>query len=97
MDSEMLNEDMNQGIDESQNADEISDQLYYKYNSPMYIPEVDWTLTLSRNDFPWAEIKFGDFTTKDCYEKYASIVKDSQTFLKKVLGMKEKYRKMMQG
>jgi hypothetical protein len=42
------------------------------------------------------EIRFGDFTPKDCYEKYASVVKDSQTFLKKVLGMKEKYKKMMQ-
>lgn len=57
---------------------------------------MDWTVTLSRNDFPWNEIKFGIFTAKDCYEKYSSIVKEPSTFLKKVLGFKEKYKKMMQ-
>lgn len=80
-------------------ADETSEQqqqLHYKFNSPMY-NEVDWTFTLSRNDFPWNEIRFAEFSPKDCYDKYASSVKDSQTFLKKVLGMKEKYKKMMQG
>jgi hypothetical protein len=58
--------------------------------------DVDWTITLSRNDFPWPEISFGPFTAKDCYEKYQQIVRDPQIFLKKVLGMKEKYKKMMQ-
>jgi hypothetical protein len=57
---------------------------------------VDWAVTLSRNDFPWQEIKFSSFSASDCFEKYQSIVKDGQTFLKKVLGMKEKYKKMMQ-
>lgn len=57
---------------------------------------MDWTVTLSRNDFPWNEIKFGIFTAKDCYEKFSSIVKEPSTFLKKVLGFKEKYKKMMQ-
>ena len=61
----------------SHNMDETNDQLYYKFNSPMHPIEVDWTITLSRNDFPWQEIRFGDFTSKDCYDKYASIVKDS--------------------
>jgi hypothetical protein len=56
---------------------------------------MDWTISLSRNDFPWFEIKFNNFTAKDCYEKYISIVKDPHTFLKKVLGLKEKYKKMM--
>ena len=62
----------------------------------MYPPETDWSITLSRNDFPWNEIKFSTFTSKDCFEKYFSVVKDAQTFLKKVLGLKEKYKKMME-
>mmetsp|Transcript_25465 Transcript_25465/g.19209 ORF Transcript_25465/g.19209 Transcript_25465/m.19209 type:complete len:107 (-) Transcript_25465:103-423(-) len=59
--------------------------------------EVDWTITLSRNDFPWHEVKFEQFSAKDCFDKFISTVKDAATFLKKVLGNKEKYRKMMQG
>lgn len=70
--------------------------MHYKFNSPIFPPEIDWMITLSRNDFPWHEIKFNNFTAKECFEKYQSIVKDSQTFLKKVLGLKEKYKKMMQ-
>jgi rhamnose utilization protein RhaD (predicted bifunctional aldolase and dehydrogenase) len=54
-------------------------------------------VTLSRNDFPWHEIAFHPFTAKECYEKFISIVKDPQIFLKKVLGLKEKYKKMMEG
>ena len=57
---------------------------------------MDWTITLSRNDFPWHEIKFGAFSAKECYEKYTSVIKDPHIFLKKVLGNKEKYKKMMQ-
>lgn len=71
-------------------------EIYYKIGNPMFPPEIDWTITLSRNDFPWQEIRFGIFSAKDCYEKYSSIVRDPQTFLKKVLGMKEKYKKLMQ-
>ena len=58
--------------------------------------DADWTVTLSRNDFPWHEIAFLPFTAKECYEKYIAIVKDPHTFLKKVLGLKEKYKKMME-
>ena len=71
--------------------------IFYKYGNPMYMTEaVDWTVTLSRNDFPWHEIAFAPFTAKECYEKYTSIVRDPQTFLKKVLGLNEKYKKMME-
>ena len=56
----------------------------------------DWTVTLSRNDFPWHEISFEPFSAKECYDKYVSIVKDPQTFLKKVLGLKDKYKKIME-
>lgn len=73
----------------------IPEGIHYKFGSPMFPTEVDWTITLSRNDFPWQEIRFGNFTAKDCYEKYQSIVRDPQTFLKKVLSLKEKYKKMM--
>ena len=65
-----------QGIDDTC-LDETSDQVYYKYNSPMHPTEVDWTITLSRNDFPWMEIRFGEFSSKDYFEKYSSVVKDS--------------------
>lgn len=61
----------------------------------MFPTEIDWTITLSRNDFPWYEIRFANFTAKDCYEKYSAVIRDPQIFLKKVLGPKEKYRKIM--
>ncbi len=57
--------------------------------------DVDWTVTLSRNDFPWNEVAFAPFTPRECFEKYIAIVKDPHTFLKKVLGLKDKYKKMM--
>jgi hypothetical protein len=69
--------------------------VYFKFGSPIHPPEIDWSVTLSRNDFPWYEIKFGGFTAKECYVKYTSIVTDSYTFLKKVLGLKKKYKKML--
>jgi hypothetical protein len=70
--------------------------IYYRFGNPMYPLDADWTVTLSRNDFPWHEIAFDPFTPRECYEKYTSIVKDPQHFLKKVLGLKEKYKKMME-
>lgn len=76
--------------------DRFNDDVHYKFNTPIFQQEIDWFITLSRNDFPWNEIKFGVFTARDCFEKYQTIVKDGQTFLKKVLGLKEKYKKMMQ-
>lgn len=74
---------------------EGNQEVFFKLAVPMNPPEVDWTITLSRNDFPWFEIKFSYFSARECYEKYTSIVKDPHTFLKKVLGNKEKYKKMM--
>ena len=53
-------------------------------------------ITLSRNDFPWCEVKFNQFSAKACYEKYTSLIKDAPTFLKKVLGNKEKFKRMIQ-
>lgn len=72
--------------------------IYFKLGNPIHpiVEAVDWTVTLSRNDFPWHEVAFEGFTPKECFEKYTSIVKDPQTFLKKVLGLKEKYKKMME-
>lgn len=87
------NQDGN-GAENTVNPEE-DQEVYFKLSIPTYPTEMDWTITLSRNDFPWAEIKFNNFTAKDCYEKYSSIVKDAHTFLKKVLGLKEKYKKMM--
>jgi hypothetical protein len=72
--------------------------IYYKFGNPLYMADTaDWTVTLSRNDFPWHEICFAPFTARDCFEKYTSMVRDPQTFLKKVLGNKDKYKKIMEG
>lgn len=56
---------------------EESQELYYKLNTPIHPAETDWTITLSRNDFPWNEIKFNDFSSKDCFDKFSSVVRDS--------------------
>jgi len=50
---------------------------------------------LSKFDFPWREIKFNKWTTKECFEKYSSSIKDASSFLKRVLGQKEKFKKLM--
>ena len=75
--------------------DDIEVSIYFKIGNPMFNTDAEWTITLSRNDFPWYEICFDHFSPKECFEKYTSIVKDPQTFLKKVLGTKDKYKKMM--
>jgi hypothetical protein len=61
---------------------------------------LDWAITLSKYEFPWHDIADGlNFAPKECYEKYISIVRDPQTFLKKVLNaggvVREKYQKLM--
>jgi hypothetical protein len=38
--------------------EEINEEMYYKLNAPIHPSEIDWMITLSRNDFPWHEIKF---------------------------------------
>jgi hypothetical protein len=48
----------------------VPEGIHFKFGSPIFPSEIDWTITLSRNDFPWQEIKFGHFSAKDCYEKY---------------------------
>ena len=62
----------------------------------MNIQELEWTVTLSRFDFPWHEIEFEPFSAKECYKMYTSLVSDAQSFLKRVLGDKVKYQKMIQ-
>lgn len=42
----------------------------YKLGTPIYEYEPDWSITLSEIEFPWAEIKFGDFSSFECYQKY---------------------------
>jgi hypothetical protein len=85
-------------IEANEEVDEVEDTaVYYKLGNPTFNADAEWTITLSRNDFPWHEVAFEPFTPKECFEKYTSMVKDPQTFLRKVLGSKEKYRKMMEG
>lgn len=69
---------------------------YFKFAAHPCLSELEWTVTLSRNDFPWNEICFEPFTARDCYKMYRSIVIDADSFLKKVLGEKLKYQRMMQ-
>jgi hypothetical protein len=61
------------------------DTEFYKWGNPIYVQELDWGITLSKYEFCWVEIAFGNFSARDCYEKYLSSVRDGQTFLKKVL------------
>lgn len=68
---------------------------YFKHSNPLTICELDWLVTLSRNDFPWNEICFEPFSAKECYKMYRTMVKDAASFLKKVLGEKMKYQRMM--
>lgn len=69
---------------------------YFKYANPMNIQELEWTVTLSRYDFPWHEIEFEPFSAKECYKMYTSLVSDAHSFLKRVLGDKVKFQKMIQ-
>ena len=64
---------------------------YYKFANPINLLELEWTVTLSRFDFPWQEISFGPFSAKECYKMYTGLVTDVNSFLKKVLGEKPKY------
>jgi hypothetical protein len=61
---------------------------FFKHASPLTISELEWTVTLSRYDFPWNEIRFEPFSAMECYKMYRNLVKDPQSFLKKVLGEK---------
>ena len=56
----------------------------YKLAAPCFPPEPDWSITLSRNDFPWYDIKFDDFTAKECYDMYRSIITDEEAFDRKI-------------
>lgn len=59
-------------------------EVQYKLGSPCFPPEPDWSVTLSRNDFPWYDVKFDDFTAKDCFEMYRTLVPDEETFNRKI-------------
>ena len=68
---------------------------YYKFASPSTVQELDWAITFSKYDFPWHEVKFDKFSAKSCYKTYTAIVRSAQTFFKKILGGKEKYKKFI--
>lgn len=76
--------------------------LYAKFGNPVYMQELDWAITISKYEFPWRDIAEGmNFTPQQCHEKYVSMVRDANSFLKKVLNGgqsagKEKYFKIMQ-
>ena len=70
---------------------------YFKFATPTYVQELDWAITFSKYDFPWHEIKFSKFSAKECYKKYTGLIRDAQTFFKKILGGKDKYKKHIAG
>lgn len=58
-------------------------------------------MTVSKYEFPWQDIAAEmNFSPKECYDKYISIIRDPHAFLKKVLSSggqpREKYQKLMQ-
>jgi len=52
----------------------------YKIGMPNYDNDPDWTVTLSQIDFPWKNVKFGEFSALDCYQKYKSEITDEFLF-----------------
>jgi hypothetical protein len=75
---------MEKPTQEQLKEEELNRKTTYKLMNQPY-PQMDWQITLSQNDFPWYSIKFSYFTARECYEKYISMVKDQETFAKKVL------------
>ena len=75
------------------------DTAFYRWCNPVFLQELDWCITLSKYEFCWQDVAFKEFTAKDCYEKYVSSVRDTHSFLKKVLlgggAMREKYKKLL--
>ena len=94
-DSDDNNQSRRPNIEEMLAPEEVD--VYYKFATPTYIQELDWAITFSKYDFPWHEVRFGDFSAKECYKKYTSLIRDAQTFYKKILGGKEKYLKYVAG
>lgn len=59
-------------------------EMIYKVSNPPHPPEPDWSITLSRNDFPWYAIKFSDYSAKECFDMYRSIITDEDAFNRKI-------------
>jgi len=70
-------------------------QEYFKLSDTSKPMEIEWIVTLGRDDFPWREIRFGYFSAKECYSMYTSHVKNVVDFLKKILGDKPKFYKIL--
>lgn len=76
--------------------DQTSLPCFYKLATQSTISELEWTVTHSRYDFPWQEVQFGPYSSKECYKMYRSLVKDANSFLDLVLGRKNKFLRIMQ-
>lgn len=57
-------------------------EVFYKLASPWFPPEPDWSITLSRNDFPWYDVKFDDYTAQECFDMYRTLITDEDMFNK---------------
>ena len=47
---------------------------YFKHANPLTVSELEWTVTLSRYDFPWNEVSFEPFSARECYKMYRAVV-----------------------
>jgi hypothetical protein len=81
-------------ISVSLSMDRVVHETLYKIGIPAYDPEPDWSVTLSKSEFPWSAVKFGDFSTAECYLKYKSLIADEVMFIKLVRG--ETFKKVAQ-
>ena len=59
-------------------------EFLYKIGTPSYSPEPDWSITLSRNDFPWYAVKFDEYTAKEWFDMYRSLITDEETFNRRI-------------
>lgn len=59
-------------------------EVQFKLSTPCFAAEPDWSVTLSRNDFPWYDVKFDEYTAKECFDMYRTLITDEDTFNKKI-------------
>ena len=57
-------------------------EVYYKLATPWFPPEPDWSITLSRNDFPWYDVKFEEYSAQECFDMYRTLITDEDSFNK---------------
>lgn len=63
-----------------------SDEPSYYVKGGRYFAEPrDWTVTLSREEFPWPECRFKNYTSRDCHSLFIEVIRTEDSFIKKVV------------